>query len=806
MFAAKSTPWSNESVPDQACNSIQEITYNTFDEIIFAKYIPANNVINMAPRHDWVTGTVYAAYDDQDVLLSTKNFYVVTSENGNYNVWKCLSNNNGSPSTTQPLYSQTADNAEYYATADGYQWKYLYTISYSEYASFTTASYIPVIPNANVAYFAANGGIESMLVTTGGNNYNSYTSGYFSRLQLAGNSYVYAIQSDANFGITISHTSNLFSIGETILQPSTSSTATVIGQSNNVLTTDAVNGQFAVNSAIIGLTSNSAALPIAYNSYSISANNNFYTGSTIYIENGTGSGQTRLVTNYNVSGTQRIITIDTPFTPAPDFTSNYLISPTVNIIGDGTGAKAILVIDPVANSVSSISIINRGNNYSYANVSIVSNTGFTSNTFTAFANVRPIISPVGGHGADVVSELNATNIGFSGAFVTTENGQIPDTTSYRKVGILSNPIFANVALTITGLSGSFVPNESVTQYRSSETVDSITRDCTSLFNYYIGNYVNLNVANGTPFTAGSIINQTGSSSSGVVITTSPTVLLVRTAIGAFSNVYPVYLGNTSTNTAITTVAQGFSNTIFGVDGANNVLSIGANDYLRVTLNSTILEPAAILPANTTYINYTSTNSSAISFSNYSLANTDLISITKYTETVILSNTEIIGTGTVVSANSSVVNMTNVNSYFVAGSPIFGRTSNATANVVTSSQTGVLDYRTILTANYTTGSANVVLGDLMFQGNSIFGYVSSLDTAAGNSFFVGLTQVKGNFAVSSNATPRYIMSADTTKNMQVTGIELPDAMKYSGKIEYFENQIAVQRANTQTEQIKVIITG
>lgn len=803
LFAGKVTPWANEAVPDSACTSIKEMRYDTYDQIIFGKVVPKSNISLMVNRYDWISGTVYAQYDDQDVNLFSKNFFVVTSENGAYNVFKCLFNNGGATSTSQPLLSQTSIDIEFFQTADGYQWKYLYTISASSYATFTTANYIPLVPNANVASFAANGGIEAISVTTGGRNYNSFISGYFAGIQLAGNSANYDIQAGNSLGISISNTTNTFVFGETITQASTNSTATFIGQTNSTfITTTNILGTFAANASILGSVSNSAALATSFRTTAVSSNTNFYTGCSLYIQSGKGAGQLKTITGYTVSGLARVVTLDSAFTTVPDFTSNYYIAPAVNIIGDGTGAQAITTINQTSNSISSVTIINRGANYSFANVSVQGNSGVSSNTFTS-SNVRSIISPLGGHGANVISELNAKNMCFAASFANSENNQIPTGTSYRKIGIISDPLFSNVSITIANSSGGYQIGETLTQYSFAEDLNSITRNYTNQFNYVIGNYINMNLANSTPFTANFIVTQ--SNTSGIVLTQNATTILVRTISGAFTNTALIYLGNSTTNSAVTTISQGFTNTIFGLDGANNLFSYNANSFAQVFLNGRMLNSSSLLPANTTFMNY-SVAANTVSFNNYSLSNSDVVVVREYTEVALLSNTKITAQGTIISANATTIGLTNVSNYFINGATVAGMTTNASSTVIGTSQTDILDFRTKLNATYTNGSANVVIGDLMSQGNSVFGYVTSIDLISGNTYTIGMTGVKGSFVAGSNASPKYIVSADTTKQLQINGITLPASMKYSGIIKYFENRVAVSRSNTQTESVKIIISG
>ena len=63
-------------------------------------------------------------------------FYVVTSD---YNVYKVISNNNGANSTV----ATTGTSTNILTTADGYKWKFMYSISASDVNKFVTSD-IPV--------------------------------------------------------------------------------------------------------------------------------------------------------------------------------------------------------------------------------------------------------------------------------------------------------------------------------------------------------------------------------------------------------------------------------------------------------------------------------------------------------------------------------------------------------------------------------------------------------------------------------------------------------------------------------------
>ena len=86
-FAAKSTAWPDDNNPPDIDDSVATNEYAILNEMLFGKFVPNSNLILMAKRHNWVSGTVYAQYDDQDALLFNKNFFVLTQEAGAYHVF-----------------------------------------------------------------------------------------------------------------------------------------------------------------------------------------------------------------------------------------------------------------------------------------------------------------------------------------------------------------------------------------------------------------------------------------------------------------------------------------------------------------------------------------------------------------------------------------------------------------------------------------------------------------------------------------------------------------------------------------------
>jgi hypothetical protein len=174
LFVGKNIAFPNDNSPPTPINSTANIEYTPWRDMYGVKRIQSADVTHAIPRYDWTTGTVYTAYDDQDVNILTSNFYVMTED---YNVYKCLFNNNSAASTTKPTGTSTAR----FTTADGYIWKFIYTVSTAKALKFLTSDYMPVQTLASddgttqwsVQSAAVDGSIEVIKVTSGGSAYGS---------------------------------------------------------------------------------------------------------------------------------------------------------------------------------------------------------------------------------------------------------------------------------------------------------------------------------------------------------------------------------------------------------------------------------------------------------------------------------------------------------------------------------------------------------------------------------------------------------------------------------------------------------
>ena len=174
LFIGKNTAFPNDNVPPTPVNSTANVEFTPWRDMYAAKRITTSDVTHAVERYNWTSGTVYDQYDDQDTDLVDDDFYVMTED---YNVYKCLFNVGAAASTTKPTGVSTSP----FTTADGYIWKFMYTVTTSKALKFLTNDYIPVqtllsddsTDQWDVQAAAVDGGIHVVKVTSGGSGYAS---------------------------------------------------------------------------------------------------------------------------------------------------------------------------------------------------------------------------------------------------------------------------------------------------------------------------------------------------------------------------------------------------------------------------------------------------------------------------------------------------------------------------------------------------------------------------------------------------------------------------------------------------------
>lgn len=172
----RSIAWDDENTPPTANTSINT-HYEIWKNMIGGKLITGNDIAHVIPRIDWTSGITYNAYSHESTALFNEGVrpYVLTSD---WNVYKCIENANNRPSTYEP---SSIDTENMFQTADGYIWKYMYSVGASDQVKFTTDTYMPVKTLTEddnslqwqVQENALNGGIHSIIVVNAGNGFTN---------------------------------------------------------------------------------------------------------------------------------------------------------------------------------------------------------------------------------------------------------------------------------------------------------------------------------------------------------------------------------------------------------------------------------------------------------------------------------------------------------------------------------------------------------------------------------------------------------------------------------------------------------
>jgi hypothetical protein len=171
--------WDTEASPPTPNTSIQA-RFEVWRYMIGGKRLFEGDMAHVIPRYNWTSNTRYIAFDHRDATLFDDNvqFYVLTSD---WNVYKCLANNNSQGSTVEPT---TINPNSVTTTADGYVWKFMYSVADSDRLRFTTDNYIPVktltADDASLQWdvqdAATDGAIYKIDLTAGGAAYTNVSN------------------------------------------------------------------------------------------------------------------------------------------------------------------------------------------------------------------------------------------------------------------------------------------------------------------------------------------------------------------------------------------------------------------------------------------------------------------------------------------------------------------------------------------------------------------------------------------------------------------------------------------------------
>jgi hypothetical protein len=435
VFAGKHTPYTgSDAILTAPNNSIKSTNLDVYDNMIFAKRISSSDVVHVVPRHLWSSNTFFYKYDHRDGDLYDKKFYTVVDDSTEYNVYKCLFNNSNTTVNVNSTVAPSVKTLDPIVTGDGYIWKYMYSITKTQYEKFATTNYIPVIANTAVEAGATPGTIEVIDIVTRGRGYDNYISNGVFRttdLSVGGVNTIYGAPDTAE-------AEDDYYRGGVI--KITNSSAGAAGQYRRIVDYRGVGGQ-----KIFSLDAPFTPAPAAGDEYEVYP--------YVYVW---GDGT------------------------------------------ETTAAEARAIIDTAANSIVEIEMLSVGEGYRYGEsyagktsdtvpitinsafidlpASVANNAGFTA------ATLQPIISPPGGHGSDPLSELSARRVCISTKFTNSEGSTIPVENDFRQVGIIKNPLHTNVDVILRAantIGGNFNIGETVHQFKQYKLLGNVSITATS---------------------------------------------------------------------------------------------------------------------------------------------------------------------------------------------------------------------------------------------------------------------------------------------------------------------------------------
>jgi hypothetical protein len=179
---ARPVDWDSDDTaptPQNNIRTIRDAQYN----MISVKNVEAHSFV--IPRYTWSLGAIYQGYNDNSLGHPTNSFYVITDENGIYVCLEAGKNAQGQSVTSTVKPTGTLTTA--FETADGYVWKFLYSVGALRASQFLSANFMPVtkfgafdsddpadhVEQVGVQNAASPGEIVGYQVTGGGTGYTT---------------------------------------------------------------------------------------------------------------------------------------------------------------------------------------------------------------------------------------------------------------------------------------------------------------------------------------------------------------------------------------------------------------------------------------------------------------------------------------------------------------------------------------------------------------------------------------------------------------------------------------------------------
>ena len=248
----------------------------------------------------------------QSTAFDMQPFYVITPQ---YRVYKCLNNNSGAISTVLPTSISTSASTPA-ALADGYVWKYMYTLSTIDQEFFYTTNWIPV------RYITVNDGSDQWTIQQNAIAGSSPYHGANAVTELGGTNLMVKVRVNGSEGGQIVDTSQYSQIGLVSNPIQTGSYWTSSGGATGPNTLQLAAG----HAAAIGATSPQTSY-IGYPTV----------GKNMVILGGRGAGQVNTIAGVTtISGATGAVWFTNNWTITPDNTSVYGVIPNATVLNQTT--------------------------------------------------------------------------------------------------------------------------------------------------------------------------------------------------------------------------------------------------------------------------------------------------------------------------------------------------------------------------------------------------------------------------------------------------------------------------------------
>ena len=410
----KTTAWTDDTAPETPIDSDNYISAFR-RSIMFTQRIDSADICMLSKRLNWTSGTVYDEYDDAysstnkaysgAESLADANFFILTSE---FKVYKCISNNSNALSTVEPSSTGTA----VFELSDGYNWKYMFTVSASDQNKFLDADFIPVRKLTGNPTHDVTGEVDSISISAGGSGYTSAPT-----VVIAGDGTGASATASISAGAVSSVTINTSGSGYS----------------------------FAFVSFVGGGGANAEGTVNLGDADSLPAGQSAVEGAAI-----NGTLDRVVVTN-----------------AGQDYAQGDAV---VSVTGDGTGAEASAYVNSATGAITEIRVTNPGSGYSYANITITNTAAPGTN-----ATARAIISPQGGHGSNATRELFASNLGITVNFSDNDNKDLILGNDFRQLALMKNlKSPAGATYTANTATGCHIINVASTSLAKNAVDDIIT--------------------------------------------------------------------------------------------------------------------------------------------------------------------------------------------------------------------------------------------------------------------------------------------------------------------------------------------